>query len=190
MGMMTAQMSNARRRIALIPGDGIGQEVVPAAQRALQAAGFAAEYVLLDAGFATFQRTGNALPPETLAAARACDGALFGAVSSPSTHTPGYASPILTLRKELDLYANIRPARSAPVPGSQPDVDFVIVRENPECLYVKQERVEEEGARVVASRVITRRRLRGTSCAITRQRGRSRNTTVSARDQMTSRTLV
>jgi homoisocitrate dehydrogenase len=170
-------MPNARRRIALLPGDGIGQEVVPVAQRALQAAGFAAEYVLLDAGFATFQRTGNALPPETLAAARACDGALFGAVSSPSTHTPGYASPILTLRKELDLYANIRPARSAPVPGSRPDVDFVIVRENTECLYVKQERVEEEGARVVASRVITRRasmRVTEAACALAMQRAAGR----------------
>jgi isocitrate/isopropylmalate dehydrogenase len=114
-------MPNARRRIALLPGDGIGQEVVPAAQQALQAAGFAAEYVLLDAGFATFQRTGNALPPEMLAAARACDGALFGAVSSPSTHTPGYASPILTLRKELDLYANIRQMLASGGDDQHPD---------------------------------------------------------------------
>jgi homoisocitrate dehydrogenase len=62
----------------------------------------------------------------------------------------------LTLRKELDLFANVRPAMSAPIVGSQAGVDFVIVRENTECLYVKREREEEGGARVVAERVITR----------------------------------
>ena len=160
-------------RIALIPGDGIGREVVPAAQRVLMAAGVQAEYVKLDAGFDTFQRTGNALPPATLEAARACDGAIFGAVGSPSTRTPGYASPILTLRKELDLFANVRPALSAPIAGSQPNVDFVIVRENTECLYVKQEREEEGGERVVAERVITRRasaRVTQAACEIAMRR--------------------
>ena len=106
-------MEERKLRIAMIPGDGIGREVVPAAQRVLAAAGVNAEYLHLDAGFGTFQRTGNALPAATLEAARACDGALFGAVSSPSTRTPGYTSPILTLRKELDLFANVRPALSA-----------------------------------------------------------------------------
>lgn len=166
-----------RLRIALIPGDGIGSEVIPAAQRVLQAAGVEADYVHLDAGFATFQRTGNALPLETLEEARSCDGALFGAVSSPSTRTPGYASPILTLRKELDLFANVRPALSAPVPGSQAGVDFVIVRENTECLYVKQEREEENGARVVAERVITRRasaRVTKAACEIAQRRSAQR----------------
>jgi homoisocitrate dehydrogenase len=162
-----------RLRIALIPGDGIGNEVIPAARRVLEMAGVEAEYIHLEAGFATFQRTGNALPPETLQAARSCDGALFGAVSSPSTRTPGYASPILTLRKELDLFANIRPALSAPVPGSQAGVDFVIVRENTECLYVKQEREEENGERVIAERVITRRasaRVTQAACEIAQRR--------------------
>jgi homoisocitrate dehydrogenase len=132
-----------------------------------------AEYLQLDAGFSTFQRTGNALPPATLEAARSCDGALFGAVSSPSTRTPGYASPILTLRKELDLFANIRPAISAPIAGSQPGIDFVIVRENTECLYVKREREEDNGNRVIAERVITRRasaRVTQAACEIAMRR--------------------
>ncbi len=144
-------------RIALIPGDGIGLEVVPAAATVLRAGGLPVEFVEVEAGFELFRRTGEALPRETLATVAACDAALFGAVSSPSTRTPGYASPILTLRKELDLYANIRPARSAPVAGSRPDIDLVIVRENTECLYVKQETEVEPGERVVAQRVITRR---------------------------------
>jgi homoisocitrate dehydrogenase len=62
----------------------------------------------------------------------------------------------LALRKELDLYANIRPARSQAVPGSQSGIDLVIVRENTECLYVRQEREIEPGEKVVAERVITR----------------------------------
>jgi homoisocitrate dehydrogenase len=172
-------MTGRRLRIALIPGDGIGREVVPAARRVLEAAGLEAEYQQLDAGFATFQRTGNALPPATLDAVRSCDGALFGAVSSPSTRTPGYASPILTLRKELDLFANIRPVLSAPVTGSQEGIDFIMVRENTECLYVQQEREEEAGERVVAQRVITRRaaaRVAKVACEIAMRRAALRDT--------------
>jgi homoisocitrate dehydrogenase len=175
---MAQQNGEGRKlRIALIPGDGVGNEVIPAAQRVLEAAGVNAEYRQLDAGFATFQRTGNALPPATLAAARSCDGALFGAVSSPSTRTPGYASPILTLRKELDLFANVRPAVSAPIAESRTGTDFVIVRENTECLYVKREHEEDGGARVIAERVITRRasaRVTQAACEIAMRRAAQR----------------
>jgi homoisocitrate dehydrogenase len=69
----------------------------------------------------------------------------------------GYNSPILALRKQLDLYANLRPVVSMPVPGSRPDIDMLIVRENTECLYVRQERLEDGGDTAVAQRVITRR---------------------------------
>ena len=143
--------------IALIPGDGIGTEVVPAARRVLEATGLPLEFVNLEAGWATFQRTGNALPPETVDALRTCGGALFGAVSSPSHRVPGYTSPIVALRKILDLYANLRPLISAPVPGSRPGVNMLIVRENTECLYVKRERLEDGGDTAIAERVITRR---------------------------------
>jgi homoisocitrate dehydrogenase len=155
------EMAQRRLRIALIPGDGIGCEVIPAARAVLDTAGVACDYVALEAGFDRFLREGDALPQATVDAVRGCDGALFGAVSSPSRHTPGYASPILTLRKELDLFANLRPVASLPPVGNRPsrdflpEIDFVIVRENTECLYVKRERVEEGGARVIAERVIT-----------------------------------
>jgi homoisocitrate dehydrogenase len=164
-----------RLKIALIPGDGIGREVVPAARAVLDAAGVEADYEEFAAGWERFGQTGTALDEETLDAIRACDGALFGAVSSPSRRTPGYASPILTLRKTLDLYANIRPARSAPVNGSQAGVDFVIVRENTECLYIKQEQEVEPGERVVAQRLITRRasaRVTQVACKLAMQRRR------------------
>lgn len=144
-------------RIALIPGDGIGKEVVPAAARVLEETGLPLHFVELEAGWETFQRTGNALPEATVAALKNCHGALFGAVSSPSHRVPGYSSPIVALRKILDLYANLRPLTSAPVPGSRAGVDMLIVRENTECLYVKRERLEGDGDTAIAERVITRR---------------------------------
>ncbi len=80
-----------------------------------------------------------ALPDETVSILKSdCDGALFGAVSSPTTAVKGYSSPIVALRKKLDLYANVRPVKtvvSAPKP-----IDMVIVRENTEDLYVKEEK--------------------------------------------------
>ncbi len=62
-----------------------------------------------------------------------CDGAMFGAVSSPSKRVTGYSSPIVALRKHLDLYANIRPVASVPGMDGK-DINMVIVRENTECL--------------------------------------------------------
>jgi len=141
----------------MIPGDGIGKEVVPAVQRVLAALPPSFVFVALDAGWETFQRTGTALPQSTAAAVRGCDGAIFGATQSPSFRVEGYSSPILALRKQLDLYANLRPVASMPVPGSQPDIDLLIVRENTECLYVRQERLEDDGNTAIAQRVITRR---------------------------------
>ena len=70
-----------------------------------------------------------------------CDGALFGAVSSPTTKVAGYSSPIVALRKKLDLYANVRPVKT--VATAKTPVDLVIVRENTEDLYVKEERTFE-----------------------------------------------
>ncbi|KAI7471296.1 Homoisocitrate dehydrogenase [Hortaea werneckii] len=133
-------------RIGLIPGDGIGREVIPAGRRILEALppslGLKFSFVDLDAGFDCFKKTGVALPDKTLETLKKeCDGALFGAVSSPSTPTKGYSSPIVALRKKLDLYANVRPVKSvAPTPAFPDPIDLVIVRENTEDLYVKEEK--------------------------------------------------
>ncbi|MDI7276709.1 MAG: isocitrate/isopropylmalate dehydrogenase family protein [Anaerolineae bacterium] len=141
-------------RVAIVPGDGIGQEVIPAAVRVLEATGLAFEFVPAEAGWATFERLGIALPQETIDAVRECTLALFGAVSSPARKVPGYRSPIVALRRELDLYANLRPARSAPIPSSRPGINLLLVRENTEGLYAGRER--REGDTAVAERVITR----------------------------------
>ena len=96
----------------------------------------------LQAGYETFQQTGNALPENTVETLKKeCNGALFGAVSSPTTKVAGYSSPIVALRKKMDLYANVRPVKTTA--SSKTPIDLVIVRENTEDLYVKEERTYE-----------------------------------------------
>ncbi|KAH6565307.1 hypothetical protein BASA50_008955 [Batrachochytrium salamandrivorans] len=129
--------------IGLIPGDGVGKEVIPAARRVLEAVlALTPTFVDLNAGFEHFQRTGTALPHTTINSLRyECDGALFGAVSSPSHQVKGYSSPIVQLRKELELFANIRPVASPAKLDNGYKIDMLIVRENTECLYIKSERI-------------------------------------------------
>lgn len=127
----------------MIPGDGIGREVIPAGRQILEAlpSSFRLQFsfVDLEAGFRTFKSTGAALPEKTVETLKKeCDGALFGAVSSPTVKTEGYSSPIVALRKRLALYANVRPVKS--VANAKSPVDLVIVRENTEDLYVKEEK--------------------------------------------------
>jgi homoisocitrate dehydrogenase len=141
------------KTIVLIPGDGVGKEVIPAAAEVLAALGLGFKFVEAHAGFEHFRRTGNAIPDETLAEVEAADAALFGATSSPSTSVPGYRSPILALRKTFDLYANLRPTFSLPGKFSRPNVNLLIVRENTEGLYAGRER--REGDTAIAERVIT-----------------------------------
>ncbi|XMA11717.1 hypothetical protein WAI453_004508 [Rhynchosporium graminicola] len=139
-------MATRTLRIGLIPGDGIGKEVIPAGRRLLEALPASLklkfEFIDLEAGFETFEKTGAALPDKTVEILKSsCDGALFGAVSSPSSAIKGYSSPIVALRKKLDLYANVRPVKS--VLSAKNPIDMVIVRENTEDLYVKEERTFE-----------------------------------------------
>ncbi|KIX00167.1 uncharacterized protein Z518_10304 [Rhinocladiella mackenziei CBS 650.93] len=142
-------MASRMLRIGLIPGDGIGREVIPAGKRILESLpsslGLKFSFVDLDAGYDCFTRKGTALPDKTVEILqKECDGALFGAVSSPTTKVAGYTSPIVALRKKLSLYANVRPCKTTASPAfksptSYP-IDLVIVRENTEDLYVKEEK--------------------------------------------------
>ena len=99
--------------ITLINGDGIGQEVIPAARTIIEALDLPIAIQTADAGFGTFERVGDALPPETLKICAASDAILFGATQSPMTKVAGYRSPILSLRRHFDLFANLRPAVQA-----------------------------------------------------------------------------
>jgi len=138
-------------KIAVLPGDGVGKEVVPVAEAVLRTTLPASEFVPVEVGNERWLREGEAMTAEDMDVIRGCDCVLFGAITSP----PGkpYRSVILQLRKDLDLYANIRPFRSCPV--SPRIVDFVIYRENSEDLYAGLETVAADEVRTV--RLITRK---------------------------------
>lgn len=149
----SAALASKTLKIGLIPGDGIGREVIPAGKAVLENLPSKFElkfdFVNLEAGFELFKKTGTALPDRTVEVLqKECDGALFGAVSSPSVKVEGYSSPIVALRKKMGLYANVRPVKS--VEGIDRPVDMVIVRENTEDLYVKEEKTykKEDGSKV------------------------------------------
>ncbi len=142
-------------RIAVLPGDGIGKEVIPAAVKVMKAAGDY-EFVYGEIGYECYQKTGASVPDSTLELIKYSDACLFGAVTTPP-NIPGYRSPILTLRKKLDLYANLRPMKTYPLPGFRDNVDMVFVRENTEGLYSGRERVEDNGDTAITERVITRK---------------------------------
>jgi homoisocitrate dehydrogenase len=141
--------------ICLLPGDGIGPEVVDCAKSVLQALPLDWTFTGAEIGYGAYQRTGSPLPNETLDAIRSAQAALFGAVTTPP-NLPGYFSPVVRMRQSLDLYSNLRPCRSIQHPSSRPGVDLIIVRENTEGLYSGIERVEEDGNRAVTERIITR----------------------------------
>ena len=143
-------------RICLLPGDGIGPEVVAQAERVLQALGLDLNFDSGQIGFGAYQRLGSPLPEETLDKIRAADATLFGAVTTPP-NIPGYFSPIIRLRQSLDLYANLRPCQSLPHPASRPGINLVVVRENTEDLYSGVERVEDNGNRAISEMIITRK---------------------------------
>lgn len=166
-------------KLVVIPGDGVGREVVPAAVEVLQAAIPDLQVQPADAGWACFERRGTSVPAETLVAIRESGAALFGAVASPARRVAGYRSAIVTMRQELELYANVRPIRSWPIDGTRQGIDLLIVRENTEGLYIGREHLEEGQA--VAERVITRQasqRIARTAFELARRGGRGRVTMV------------
>jgi isocitrate dehydrogenase (NAD+) len=123
-----------RRRITLIPGDGIGPEVTAATVSVLRAAGFQAEWESFVAGAEAITQFGDSLPAELLNSIRRNNLALKGPITTPVG--TGFVSSNVRLRKELDLYANLRPVKSlAGVKTRYDEVDLVVVRENTEDLY-------------------------------------------------------
>jgi isocitrate dehydrogenase (NAD+) len=121
-------------RITLIPGDGIGPELAEATRRVLDATGIGFEWEVQDAGEATIATEGTPLPERVLESIRRNKIALKGPITTPVGS--GFRSVNVGLRQALNLYANLRPARSmVGVPSRYDDVDLVIVRENTEDLY-------------------------------------------------------
>ena len=141
------------KRVCILPGDGIGPEVVGCTVRVLEAAAPGLELVHADIGQSAFSKYGEYLPGGTLELMRECDSSLFGAVTS--YPGPGYISPVLTFRRELDLFANVRPVKNLLKVEGRPSIDVVIVRENSEGLYHQPEAEDAEG--VTTHRRVTRR---------------------------------
>jgi len=148
-------MQKKSYKVLLIEGDGIGHEVIPAAKLVIDATGLNIEYDQADAGWETFERIGISVPEETVTKVRRADATLFGAATSPTRKVEGFFGAIRYLRRRLDLYANIRPAKYHPVPGAIPGTDLIVVRENTEGLYVEGERRYARGRVAIADRVIT-----------------------------------
>ncbi|MBD9499158.1 isocitrate/isopropylmalate dehydrogenase family protein [Pseudomonas sp. BGr12] len=143
------------RRLCVIPGDGIGREVVPVAVEVLQRLLPDLQVEEAEAGWDCFQRHGTSVPDATYERLRACGAGLFGAVSSPSHKVEGYRSAILSLRQTLALNLNLRPVRSRPVVSPRAGIDLLVLRENSEGLYSGREHWEAEGV-AIAERVISR----------------------------------
>jgi len=139
------------KKIAVIPGDGIGNEVMDSAMKVLEHLDLPFKYTWLEAGDLALKKFGKALPDETLQEVKKCDAVLFGAAGETA------ADVIVRLRMELDTFANVRPAKSFKgVKALHDNVDIVIVRENTECLYRGFEFEIEKGV-TQALRIITRK---------------------------------
>jgi 3-isopropylmalate dehydrogenase len=137
-------------KITVIPGDGIGKEVMEATLHILEVLDVGFNYKFADAGDEYAEKTGVALPQETIDIVKDSQACLFGAAGESA------ADVIVRLRQELDLYVNLRPVKSYPGTNSIFDnLDFVIVRENTEGLYIGLEEYTEEGA--TALRVVTKK---------------------------------
>jgi 3-isopropylmalate dehydrogenase len=143
----------SKYEIAILPGDGIGKDVVDATIKVLDAVGFSekAKYVWGDIGWEFWINEGNALPDRTIDLLKGTNCALFGAITSKPKEEAAmelsselqdkgliYFSPIVRLRQLFDLYVNLRPCKA--YPGNpinfRDDIDLVIFRENTEGLYV------------------------------------------------------
>jgi isocitrate dehydrogenase (NAD+) len=142
----------------LIPGDGIGPEVSDATLRILDAVGDPFQWETHQAGVAGVEKSGDPLPPDTLASIRKTRLALKGPLATPIGG--GWRSSNVRLREEFQLYANLRPARTLIPGGRYEKIDIVLVRENLEGLYVGFEHYVPIGndprAVAVASGVNTR----------------------------------
>lgn len=146
-------MSNPKREVVAIPGDGIGPDVMNAAQTVLDAAGAPLLWRVHQAGVAALSDGDPVLPESTVEAIRECGIALKSPCTTPVGK--GFSSVNVQLRKALDLYAAVRPVRSLPgVHTRFENVDLVIIRENTEGLYSGVENVVTPGT-VMSMKVAT-----------------------------------
>ena len=148
---MNTSKTKDKYQIAVVPGDGIGKEVMEAAIFVLDELDIEFDYVYADAGDECLEKTGTALPGETLDIIRNADACLFGAAGETA------ADVIVKIRQEMKMFANLRPVKTYPNTNSLfENIDFMIVRENTEGMYIAdEESYTDDGA--IARRIITRK---------------------------------
>ena len=166
-------------RVTLIPGDGTGPELAEALETVIAATGVAIEWERQDAGLDVMAHYGTPLPDHVLESVRRNRVAIKGPITTPVG--TGFRSVNVALRKELDLYACLRPAKSlVGVTSRFTDIDLVIVRENTEDLYAGIEHMVGEDA-AESIKIITRRgseRIVRFAFEYARQHGRRKVTAV------------
>ncbi len=141
--------------VTLIPGDGTGPELIQAARLVLEASGVPFRWEIQQAGLPVFEAEGTPLPAAVLDSIRRTGVALKGPITTPIGG--GFRSVNVTLRQTLDLFANLRPARTYPGVRSRfQDIDLVIVRENTEDLYAGIEHNVIPGVAAESIKIITR----------------------------------
>lgn len=140
-------------KICVIAGDGIGKEVIDSSLKVLEVLDLDLKFDFAEAGWDTFLKIGKSVPDETLDKIRSNDSCLAGAFTSPSKKVEGFQGAILYMRRELNLYANLRPAKTRPIAGCLESVDMLMVRENTQGLYVGRERRYDDVA--IADAVVT-----------------------------------
>ena len=148
-----ACMGAAKKRIAVIPGDGIGKEVIAQAVNAIAATGAGLAFTEFDWSADRYLKDGTTLPPDALALlTRDFDAILFGAIGDPRVPSNVHAKDILLgMRFKLDLYANVRPVKClddalCPLKNiSAEEIDFVVIRENTEGAYTFMGGIFKEG---------------------------------------------
>jgi isocitrate dehydrogenase (NAD+) len=142
-----------KHTITLIPGDGIGPEIVAATVRTIEATGVDIEWETHIIGAQALEKYGTTIPDETIESIKRNKVALKGPLMTPIGK--GFTSVNVGLRKNLDLYANVRPVKALPnVPCRYPELDLVVVRENTEDLYAGLEHVVVPGV-VESIKIIT-----------------------------------
>jgi|SRR5688572_4174253 len=143
----------AKHTITLIPGDGIGPEIVGATVRTIEATGVDIQWETQIIGAYALEKFGTTIPEATIESIKRNRVALKGPLTTPVGK--GFTSVNVGLRKALDLYANVRPIKALPnVPCRYPELDLVIVRENTESLYAGLEHTVVPGV-VESIKIIT-----------------------------------
>ncbi len=140
------------QKICVVPGDGVGSEVIDSTLNILECLDLPLSFERTVVGIESFEKNGAYLTDDALSLASDCDAILFGALTTPNDRN--YVSPLLLLRWNLELFANVRPAKCLNPEFCLSPLDLVIIRENSEGIYGGMERELDDG-KIVTERIVS-----------------------------------